>query len=159
MKRLLALLLILIAASACAEGTYDEIDMSMTFDELSQKYTSMTREEEYWCVDDALLVFYESGKLNAKCLNFDTLAAAAPEANAEFEKVLSFKQGTSISELTDILGEGREIVFINISDEENSGKMKVECWKNGSGQVLEALFELDDNVWSLFALTVIDLEA
>ena len=41
---------------------------------------------------------------------------------------------------------------INLADEENAGVRRVLVWKTEAGNVVQALFELDDNEWVLFAI-------
>ena len=59
----------------------------------------------------------------------------------------------TIDEVTEAFAaEGLEIMRINLADEENAGQRRVFVWKTNDGTVVQALFELDDNEWVLFAI-------
>lgn len=153
MKRIVLFLAAALLAMMCAaEGVYDTIGMGFTMEDFAP-FGALVPVEGYYCVDDALVSFYESGRLNAKCRLFNDVADVAAETDGAFDLVRKLKQGASLDRVTEILGEGAEIMVINIADEDNPGMRKVLAWKDKQGGVLEALFEMDNGGWVLFALT------
>jgi len=156
MKRLIILVFTALFFCVCgAEGVYDALDMSLSRDSVEALYPQLTPEGVYFRVDDALLCFFESGRLQAKCRAFENVADIAAETDASFDSVLGLKQGAKLERLTGVLGEGTEIMLISIADEENPGSRMVLAWRDASGRVLEALFETDNGSWVLFALAQI----
>ena len=154
MKRSCALLFILcllLSFAVFGEGTYERIDMNMTRAELDALFAGC-EEGEYVAYGDALCAFYESGRLKAKMRRFEDVRGLAPLTEGSFDRVRGLKYGTRIDELSELLGEGLEIMLMNLSDDEESGCRKLLCWQDSSGSVMEALFELDDGKWILFAL-------
>ena len=154
MKRLvlaLALLYALLGSRALGEGEYEQIELHMTRQQLEAEL-SLEDAGEYWLCGDALLAFYESGRLRAKFLNYESLDAVAPLSDAGFDEARKLRQGASIETLTQLLGPGLELMLMNISDEDNAGVRRLLCWKDASGNVLEALLEQEDGQWVLFAL-------
>ena len=76
---------------------------------------------------------------------------AAP-SQADFTQAHSLRQGASIESVEELMGgSGREIAMLRLSDEENAGSRRVLAWANEAGDAMEALFELDDGQWVLFA--------
>ncbi len=154
MKRNFAALILLCALLSFAssgEGTYERIEMDMTRAELDALFAG-SEEGEYVAYGDALCAFYENGRLMAKSRRFDDVRKLAPLTEASFDRVRALKYGTRIDVLRELLGEGLEIMLLNLSDEEGSGRRRLLCWQDAAGSVMEALFELDDGKWILFAL-------
>ena len=59
----------------------------------------------------------------------------------------------TIDDVTSAFGaEGLEIMKINLADEDDAGVRRVLVWKTEKNVVVQALFELDDNEWVLFAI-------
>ena len=165
MKKLLAALLamficLLPAISETAQtdseikDLYEQIEMSFTKAELDEKYGCIETEEGYFLYENEILcAFYESGRLQAKSRAFENAGEIAPTANIPLTKLSSYKQGMTIEKVTEAFGcEGLEIMKINLADEENAGVRRVLVWKTEAGNVVQALFELDDNEWVLFAI-------
>lgn len=160
MKRLASLFLLLcalISFAALGEGEYEKIELQSTRQQLEAEL-SLEDMGEYLLCGDALLAFYESGRLRAKFLYYEALNDVAPLAEAGFDKARRLKQGASIDALTQLLGQGRELMLMNISDEDNAGVRRLLCWKDALGNVLEALFEQEDGKWVLFALGEVKAE-
>lgn len=154
-----ALLLALLLLSAFAEGgklpdksIYDEILMSDTLETITEKYGEGTATDGYLLFGDALCSFFESGRLQAKSRCYTDIREVAALTQGSFNDVTGFTQGTEESELIAYLGEGEEVLVMNLSDEDEAGLRKLIAWRNENNAVLEALFELDDGKWVLFAL-------
>lgn len=165
MKKIICVLVavLLISVFACAEETtpaeapddlYSVIEMDAVKETLSGQYDMAETEGGYFLLEnEVLLAFYESGRLYAKARVFESAADIAPTANIPFNKLSSYKQGMTIDEVTSAFGaEGFEIMKINLADEDNAGVRRVLVWKNEENAVVQALFELDDNKWVLFAI-------
>lgn len=163
MKRLLVLSVLLtflfLAMPAGGEedkageySAYAQIRMTDTLDLIETQFGTGTAQGDYLLFGDALCSFFESGRLQAKSLNYEDIREAAAQTQADFALVRDFKQGTHEEELVKALGDGAEVMRMNLSDEEDAGLRKLLAWKNEAGSVLEALLELDDGEWVLFAL-------
>ena len=157
MKRIICIItaLVLTCAFALSEdvtSVYETIQMSDTLNQIREKLGEGEEIDDFIRYGDVLLAFYESGRLQAKGLYFDDISEVAAKTQADFALVRKFKQGTPLSELTAILGEGKEIMTINLADEENANIRKLLAWQNEDGGILEALIELDDDEWLVFAL-------
>ncbi len=157
----LALLICLLPAMAetalndqAQEDLYEQIEMGFTKAELDEKYKCAETEDGYFLYEGKVLcAFYESGRLQAKARAFENAGEIAPTANIPLTKLSSYKQGMSIEKVTEAFGvEGLEIMKINLADEEDAGVRRVLVWKTEAGNVVQALFELDDNEWVLFAI-------
>lgn len=161
MKRILAfvLCLVLLAASAFAEDTdaYGVIQMEDTLETVSQKLEKRGETEDgYADFGGVLCAFFESGRLRAKIRAFDDVRDVAARADGDFEAAKKLKKGALLESVTSLMGgEGAEIMRINLSDEETSGVQIVLAWVNSASTVMEALFELDDGEWTLFAVVEI----
>lgn len=133
---------------------YDRIEMSARKDELDLKYACTETEENYFLYENEVMcVFYESGRLQAKLRAFESVLDVAPVADIPLDKLPSYKQGMKIDEVTGAFGcEGFEIMKINLADEDDAGVRRVLVWKTETGVHVQALFELDDNEWVLFAI-------
>ncbi|MBR4235338.1 MAG: hypothetical protein IKR85_04665 [Clostridia bacterium] len=131
---------------------YSEIEMSASLDSLTEKYGQGEQCGDYIRFGNALCAFYESGRLLAKARYFDDVREAAAFSEGNFAKASRLKYGTPLDEISALLGEGCEIMRINLSDEDEPGHRIVLAWQNARGEVLEALLELEDDVWVLFAL-------
>lgn len=133
---------------------YEQIEMSAVKDELDQAFECVQTEDGYILYENEVLcAFYESGRLMAKARAFENAADIAPVAGVPLEKLSSYKQGMTIEEVTDAFGaEGLEIMKINLADEDDAGVRRVLVWKTEANVVVQALFELDDNEWVLFAI-------
>ena len=141
------------ALEAEEKSVYAALEMDETLASLTQKYGEGIPDGEYLIFGDALCAFYEkSGRLRAKSLIYDDIREVAALAQADFSLVRDFKQGRELQDLIDILDDGTEVLVMKLSDEDKAGTRKLICWKNESGGVLEALFELDSGKWILFAL-------
>lgn len=165
MKKAICVLLctLFVSVFACAEeatpaeaanGLYEQIEMSAVREEIEKEFTLTETEDGYFLMEnEVLLAFYESGRLYAKARQFENAADIAPIANIPLEKIAGYKQGMTIEEVTEAFGaEGLEIMEINLADEENAGLRRVLVWKTEENVVVQALFELDDNEWVLFAI-------
>lgn len=165
MKKWICMILIwmLAALTACAETAspfeapadlYESIPMSAWKTELDKRHAFEETQDGYFLYDGGVLcAFYESGRLWAKARAFDSAEEIAPEADIPLEKLSSYKQGMLISEVENAFGApGLEIMKINLADEDDSGVRRVLVWKTEEGNVVQALFELDDNEWKLFAI-------
>lgn len=165
MKKIICVLLcaLFISVFACAEETtpadapielYEQIEMSAVKEELEVEFTLTETEDSYFLLEnEVLLAFYESGRLQAKARFFENAADVAPAANIPLDKIAKYKQGMTIEKVTKAFGtEGLEIMKINLADEENAGLRRVLVWKTNENAVVQALFELDDNDWVLFAI-------
>lgn len=160
MKRILAVILALIIlcpvcfSESAATDAYDLIEMSFTQDEIIKLLGEGEPAGEYVLFSESVLcAFYESGRLQAKCRVFDKITDAAVLCELPLEKLPSLKQGMPIDEFVDLIGtDGAEIMRINLSDEENAGMRRVIAWQNADGASIQALFEMDDGEWILFAL-------
>ncbi len=157
-KALLVSLLLLAFACAGAHGeeavsVYDDIAMTELLPELIARLGEPRRTEEgYLDFGGALVAVYESGRLKGKILAFDDVTDAAAPSQADFTQAQSLRQGASIESVEALMGgPGREIARLRLSDEESAGSRLVLAWANEAGDVMEALFELDDNQWVLFA--------
>ena len=157
MKKLILVLLMLAFSVCVADSAYEAIQMDDTFDTVTARYGELIPAEEYLIADDAILCFYESGRLQAKGRVYESILDAASETVGSFAEVKKLKQGAPLEKLLAILGDGNEIMYINIADEENSGARRVLAWKNSDGNVLEALVERDNGGWILFAITEIEV--
>ena len=161
MKRLLALAvcLALIAVCAAAEETdaYSLIEMTDTFETILEKLGAPAANDgEYADFGGVLCAFFESGRLQAKLRRFDDVRSIAARANGDFAAAKRLKKGALLADVNAMMGgEGEEIMRINLSDEETSGVQTVLAWVNADSQVMEALFELDDGEWTLFAVVEI----
>ena len=161
MKRLLALAvcLALIAVCAAAEETdaYSLIEMTDTFETISEKLGAPAANDgEYADFGGVLCAFFDSGRLQAKMRGFDDVRSVAAPTNGDFAAAKRLKKGALLADVSAILGgEGEEIMRVNLSDEETSGVQTVLAWVNADSQVMEALFELDDGEWTLFAVVEI----
>ena len=154
MKKFVCILLLLSALVCCAENEYIQIEMNETLTEIEAIFGEGTPTEEgYYVFGDCLCAFYESGRLQSKTVYFEDIRQALIPGEYDFEFAEDLKQGASITVLTDKLGEGTEIMQINLSDEDNPGVRKVLAWRDMNGNVLEALLELDDGEWTLFAIS------
>lgn len=133
---------------------YELIEMSFTKAELDEIYECAETEEGYFLYENEILcAFYESGRLQAKVRAFESAGDIAPVASISLNKLSSYKQGMTIEKVIEAFGnEGLEIMKINLADEENAGVRRVLVWKTEAGNVVQALFELDDNEWVLFAI-------
>ena len=159
-KRFLALLAVLlmlpcaIAETDAPEDLYAIIEMTAVKAELDERYDCIETEDGYFLYEgEVLCAFYESGRLQAKTRVFENVGDIAPVADLPIEKLSSYKQGMTLAEVTGAFGEeGLEIMKTNLADEENSGVRLVLVWKTENGDVVQALFELDDNEWVLFAI-------
>lgn len=157
-KALLVSLLLLAFACAGVHGeesvsVYDDISMSERLSELAARLgePSLT-EDGYYDFGGALVAVYESGRLKGKILAFDNVTDVAAPSQADFTQAQSLRQGASIESVEALMGgPGREIARLRLSDEENAGSRLVLAWANEAGDVMETLFELDDNEWVLFA--------
>ena len=161
MKRIACVLLTLalMGAFAFSEQTasvYETVAMSDTLETITESLGEGEAVDDFIKYGDALLVFYESGRLNAKGLYFDDVRDVAPMAQGNFALVRDFKQGTGLSEITALLGQGKEIMARTLADEDDAGLRKLYAWQDANGHVLEALVELDDGEWVLFALGEIE---
>ena len=157
MKKFLVMILVLLLAACCAaEGVYDALEMTATRETVASGFGKLTENGEYFEIGDALVSFWESGRLQAKIRAFENAADAAALTGRSFDAVLKLKQGAPVDKLISDLGEGTEIMMINLADEDKSGVRKVLAWKHEDGTVLEALLEMDSGEWVLFALTVIE---
>ena len=134
------------------QSVYAQINMSDTQGTLTEKFGEGTPKDGLILFGDVLCVFFESGRLRAKSLSYDDIHAVAQPTGGDLSSVRALKQGTFEDELTMLLGSGREILCMNLSDEEDAGLRKLLAWKNEKGTVLEALLELDDGKWILFAI-------
>ena len=165
MKKVICVLLCVLFVSvfACAEeatpaeaitGLYEQIEMSAVKEDLEAKFTLTETEDGYFLLEDeVLLAFYESGRLQAKTRRFENAADVAPAADIPLDAISKYKQGMTIEEVTEAFGaEGLEIMRINLADEEDAGLRRVLVWKTDENVVVQALFELDDNEWVLFAI-------
>lgn len=165
MKKLLASLLVMLIGllPAMAETAlndsetsdlYEQIEMTFTKAELDEKYDCTENEDGYFLYENEILcAFYESGRIQAKARAFENAGDIAPVANIPLDRLSSYKQGMTIEKVTEAFGaEGLEIMKINLADEENAGVRRVLVWKTEAGNVVQALFELDDNEWVLFAI-------
>lgn len=157
-KALLVSLLLLAFACAGVHGeeavsVYDDISMSERLSELSARLGEPTLTEDgYYDFGGALVAAYESGRLKGKILVFDNVTDVAAPSQADFTQAQALRQGASIESVEALMGgPGREIARLRLSDEENAGSRLVLAWANEAGDVMEALFELDDNQWVLFA--------
>ena len=152
------LVLVLTMCAAFSEETflkaYERVEMNFTYEEISKLFGKCEEQDGFFLFEDEVLcVFYESGRLQAKARVFDDLALLAPVAEYSSESLKKLKQGTSIEEVTEIFSvEGLEIMRINLSDEENPGVRRVLAWQNAEKANVQALFELDDGEWVLFAI-------
>jgi hypothetical protein len=128
--------------------------MSALKEELDAAFALTETEDGYFLLEnEVLLSFYESGRLEAKTRFFENAADVSPIANIPLDKIAKYKQGMTIDEVTEAFAaEGLEIMRINLADEENAGQRRVFVWKTNDGTVVQALFELDDNEWVLFAI-------
>jgi len=140
--------------SEAMEEIYDRIEMSKTKAELDDAFECAETEDGYFLYENSVLcAFYESGRLQAKTRVFESICDAAPVADIPLSKLSSYKQGMTIDEVTEAFGaEGLEIMRINLADEENAGQRRVLAWQTDAGIAVQALFELDDNEWVLFAI-------
>ena len=154
MKKLLCaeLCCALLLSFAAGESAYEQIEMASTLEEITLLFGEGEPVGEYLAFGDALCAFYESGRLTAKSLSYEDVREKAAMTQADFAKVRDFREGALLSNLTDILGPGTEILRMNLSDEDNAGQRILLAWQNESGGVLEALFELDAGEWILFAI-------
>lgn len=161
MKKVLACLILLasffsgICFSEEAEvSAYDRIEMSFMKEEIVNLFGEGVREGEYEIFSgEVMCAFYESGRLMAKGLVYEAVCDIAPVADIPLESLKKLKQGAMISEITELFGcEGIEIMRINLSDEENAGVRLVLAWQNAEKITVQALFELDDGEWVLFAV-------
>ena len=157
MKRSVSILLALMLAvciSAAEEPkpVYEAVLMTDTYEDVNARYGEGITFGDYLNYGDALLAFYESGRLQAKGLYYEDIREVAAMTEGDFALVRDFKQGTELKELTAILGEGREIMCMNLADEDDAGQRRLYAWKDAEGNVLEALVELDDGEWLLFAI-------
>ncbi len=165
MKKIICavLFVLLVSVFACAEeatpaeapaGLYDAIGMDAVKETLDGQYEMVGTEDGYYLLEnEVLLAFYDSGRIYAKARVFESAADVAPTANLPLDKLSSYKQGMTIDEVTSAFGaEGLEIMKINLADEENAGVRRVLVWKTEADVVVQALFELDDNEWVLFAI-------
>lgn len=165
MKKIMGVLLLvlLISVFACAEEAtpaeapedlYDAIEMSDTREMLEARFELNETEDGYFILENqVLLAFFEGGRLQAKARVFENAGEIAPAAAVPLDKLPSYKQGKPIDEVTEAFGaEGFEIMKINLADEDNAGLRRVLVWKSETGAVVQALFELDDNRWVLFAI-------
>lgn len=157
-KTLLLSLLVLVfacAAAHCEEtaSVYDDISMTELLPELVARLDEpLLTEDGYYDFGGALVAAYESGRLRGKILAFDDIAAVAAPSQADFTQAHSLRQGASIESVEELMGgSGREIAMLRLSDEENAGSRRVLAWANEAGDAMEALFELDDGQWVLFA--------
>lgn len=157
-KALLLTLMLLVFACAAALGeeaisAYDDISMNESLSELVARLGEpLLTEDGYYDFGGALVAAYESGRLKGKVLAFDDVIAVAAPSQADFTQAQSLRQGASIESVEALMGgPGREIARLRLSDEESSGFRLVLAWANEAGDAMEALFELDDNQWVLFA--------
>ena len=162
MKKLLSWVLcaVLIASlfAFCEEiPMYERIEMDDTLETLTERYGEpVLTEDGYADFGGALCAFFESGRLRAKIVSFETLSEVAQVSDADFSKAKGLKKGASEEEVNALFGgAGAEIMRINLSDEENSGVQRVDAWINADGNAVQALFELDDGKWVLFAVVEI----
>ena len=155
MKKVLCVViaLMLLVCTALAETGYDEIDMKDTRETLISRYGEPAYTEEgYADFGGVLCAFYESGRLQAKLMNFDDVVDVAALTEYDFAQAKKLRSGESIENVLVLMGgEGTEIARINLSDEDTSGVQRVLAWKNAKGNAMEMLFELDDGHWVLFA--------
>ena len=161
MRRISALILVLLMSlslfaaqgeDAAPENAYQKIKMSFTREDIETLFDEGIKQNEYIRFDDVLCAFFESGRLQAKSLYYQDIRDVAAPTKGDFAAVRDKKQGTPEQELSDILGEGTEVLRMNLSDEDDAGQRKLIAWKNAEGGVMEALFEIDDGEWILFAL-------
>lgn len=161
MKKPICIILVvfLLVITACAEtavptDVYDGISMSDRKAEIDAKYTFEETQDGYFLYEgEVLCAFYESGRLWAKARMFENAGDIAPIADIPLSKLSSYKQGMLLEEVEKAFGaQGLEIMRINLADEDDSGVRRVLVWKTGEGKVVQALFELDDNQWKLFAV-------
>lgn len=158
----LAILMMLLSAAAETEAVegekteelYSLIEMSSLKTELDALYESAETDEGYFLFENEVLIaFYESGRLQAKIRVFENISDIAPVSNLPMDKLSSYKQGMTIDEVTEAFGkEGLEIMKINLADEDGAAVRRVLVWKTETGSIVQALFELDDNEWVLFAI-------
>lgn len=159
MKKLLSWVLcaVLIASlfAYCEEiPMYERIEMKDTLETLIGKLGEpVWTQEGYADFGGALCAFFESGRLRAKIVSFETLSEVAQVSDADFSKAKGLKKGAPEEEVNALFGGAcAEIMRINLSDEENSGVQRVDAWVNADGNAVQALFELEDGKWVLFAI-------
>ena len=160
-RGLLLVLAILFAWNACAfcesadeMPAYEQIEMSMTLEDVSLLLGEGRAEGDYLVFAESVIcAFYESGRLQAKAMAYESLSEISPETSASTESLKSLKQGKTMEEVTAVLGaEGAEIMSINLSDEEDAGVRRVLAWHYAAGGGVQALFEEDEGEWKLFAI-------
>lgn len=165
MKKTLLIMLVFCLVSCFAQAevatpsqaptsVYDQIEMSAVKEEIDLLFEKEETEDGFFLYGgEVLCAFYESGRLQAKARVFENVADLAPTANIPLDKISGYKQGMTIDNVTSAFGaEGLEIMKINLADEENAGVRRVFVWKTEENVVVQALFELDDNEWKLFAI-------
>ncbi len=135
-------------------SVYEQIEMSAVKEEIDLLFEKEETEDGFFVYGgEALCAFYESGRLQAKARVFENVADLAPIANIPLDKISGYKQGMTIDDVTSAFGaEGLEIMKINLADEDDAGVRRVLVWKTEKNVVVQALFELDDNEWVLFAI-------
>ena len=165
MKRMVLLVLVMLVYLAAsgenaatpseAVSAYDRIEMSMTKDEIAHLFDGVYDQDGEYIVfgGEVMCVFFESGRLQAKAKVFEDARDIAPVCAIPVKELSSYKQGMLISEVAEAFGsEGIEIMKINLADEDNAGVRRVFVWKTETNDCVQALFELDDNMWKLFAI-------
>ena len=159
MKKLLSWVLcaVLIASlfAFCEElPMYERIEMNDTLETLTERYGGpVLTEDGYADFGGVLCAFFESGRLRAKIVSFDAISEAASFTDSDFSGARNLKKGAPEEEVNALFGgAGAEIMRINLSDEENSGVQRVDAWVNADGNAVQALFELEDGKWVLFAI-------
>lgn len=133
---------------------YERIEMDDTLETLVEKFGEpVWTQEGYADFGGALCAFFESGRLRAKIVPFEAFQEVAQFSKVDFSGAKGLKKGASEAEVNALFGgAGAEIMRINLSDEENSGVQRVDAWANEEGSAMQALFELDDGAWILFAI-------
>jgi len=128
--------------------------MSFDFSDITALLGEGIHEGDYVIFSgEAACAFYESGRLRAKAVVFDAITDIAPTAEIPLDNLRKLRQGAHIDEITTLFGcEGLEIMKINLSDEEESGVRRVLAWQTEEKISVQALFELDDGEWVLFAI-------
>ena len=158
MKRIFSLVLCALLLAASAEtDAYRAIDMTDTRETLAQRLgTPEETAEGYADFGGVLCDFFESGRLRAKIRAFDDAKAIAARTDGDFAAAKKLKKGALLADVNAVMGgEGTEIMRINLSDEETSGVQMVLAWVSAQSNLMEALFELDDGEWTLFAVVEI----
>lgn len=146
------------APEEAAKDLYSGIEMNVLMENLSDLYEIRETEDGYFLVNgEVLLAFYESGRLQAKARTFENVSDIAPIAQIPLSELSGYKQGMPVQEVISAFGaEGLEIMRINLADEDDAGLRRVLVWKTQENKVVQALFELDDNEWVLFAIAEVN---